>query len=424
MSRLTSFICLGFCLLLTSAAHAQHGKITGKVSDSQGGILPGATVVSENVDTGLGQTLVTNAAGEVTVPDLPDGTLTITATKTGYAANRVVQEIARKNANPSVAIGLLEGFVARGRVIDQDGKPVVGAQFELNPIRYGVVEPTDEAWAPNGSATTDAEGRFKVPDMPDVEMKYAVKGKGIQARTGTVAGSRGSIEIHVTRMDAQSVERLDVLRAEMTTAGARYGAATAASVRTNASIVAILGSIIPEPLAMPATVTGHPSTSAVTIAVFAKVSVVRMASAASARPFASSSAAAARMPPRIRGMGRRSPITPVDATNTCSGGTPIAFAARCAISLASRRPCSPMATFAMPLLTTTARACPSRMWARHSSTGAPTTEDVVKTPAALAGTSLAISARSSPVSFTPQWTPAARNPGTQTATGDFKARLV
>jgi hypothetical protein len=72
-----------------------------------------------------------------------------------------------------------------------------------------------------------------------------------------------------------------------------------------------------------------------------------------------------------------------------------------------------MATFEQPLFATIARARPPATRARDTSTGAPTTVERVKTPAAAAGTSLARRARSRfPLGLMPQATPAARKPGT------------
>jgi hypothetical protein len=61
-----------------------------------------------------------------------------------------------------------------------------------------------------------------------------------------------------------------------------------------------------------------------------------------------------------------------------------------------------MATLAMPLFTTTARARPDRTLSRLSSTGAPTTLERVKTPATDAGASLTKSARSGLLVLIPQ----------------------
>src|SRR5581483_7299226 len=76
-------------------------------------------------------------------------------------------------------------------------------------------------------------------------------------------------------------------------------------------------------------------------------------------------------------------------------------------------PCAPVAQFALPALTTTARMCPfdAARFFFDSVTGAATTRFCVKTAAAEAGTSLASRARSSaPVFFRPQAVAAKRKP--------------
>ena len=103
------------------------------------------------------------------------------------------------------------------------------------------------------------------------------------------------------------------------------------------------------------------------------------------------------------GIGSRGPITPVEATSTCSRGTSSAMAAVSTISQASARPPSPVQALARPELVTIARAVPERIWVRLTITGAATTELSVNTPAAEAGDSESTSARSAaPSAFMPQ----------------------
>ncbi len=71
-------------LLVTGVASAQTGKIGGKVTDSQGGVLPGATVVVRNVNTGLSLTQVTNAAGAYNFPSLDPGTYRVEVSLPGF----------------------------------------------------------------------------------------------------------------------------------------------------------------------------------------------------------------------------------------------------------------------------------------------------------------------------------------------------
>ena len=105
-------------------------------------------------------------------------------------------------------------------------------------------------------------------------------------------------------------------------------------------------------------------------------------------------------------------MTPVEATRTSCGSQPTASAVAVTISRAADRPASPVQAFAHLLLTTIARARPPdcASCARDTRTGAATARLVVKIPAALAGSSQASRARSSPAGLSPQATPAARKP--------------
>ena len=87
--------------------------------------------------------------------------------------------------------------------------------------------------------------------------------------------------------------------------------------------------------------------------------------------------------------GSTSPITPVEATNTCRGGHPTSLAAAAAVAAQASRPAWPVKTLALPAFTTTSRALPPLSAARHQSTGAPGHLLEVKTPATvLSGDSL------------------------------------
>ena len=95
-----------------------------------------------------------------------------------------------------------------------------------------------------------------------------------------------------------------------------------------------------------------------TAASFGRVSVVMMARAASAPPPADSSDAAAGRPIPNGARGSCTPMTPVDATSTSDAGQPTASPAMRAVSRAASKPGSPVAAFAFPEFTTTARAVP------------------------------------------------------------------
>src|SRR5262249_37604060 len=72
--------------LLTGPAFGQAvtGTILGTVTDSSGGVIPGATVTVTHNGTGRSRTAVTDSAGEVTVPSVPTGIYTVVAELAGF----------------------------------------------------------------------------------------------------------------------------------------------------------------------------------------------------------------------------------------------------------------------------------------------------------------------------------------------------
>ena len=160
----------------------------------------------------------------------------------------------------------------------------------------------------------------------------------------------------------------------------RKPGSTAASVKMKPSIVAMSGAIMPEPLMIPAIVTGLPSIVQVATAPLAKVSVVMIVAAASSQPHGAA-AKAASSPASARSIGSGTPITPVEATNTSEGWQPRCAAVRAAMASTAARPRLPVKALELPALTTSARAWPSTSASRHHSTSGEGQRDWVSTPA-------------------------------------------
>lgn len=59
------------------SAQTGRGTITGVVTDTSAGVLPGATVTVTNVETGVEYATVSNDRGLYTVPNLPPGTYSV-----------------------------------------------------------------------------------------------------------------------------------------------------------------------------------------------------------------------------------------------------------------------------------------------------------------------------------------------------------
>ncbi len=76
-----------FCLLfsgLTIFAQSDRGTITGTVSDPAGAVIPAAPVEAKSVDTGSVYPVATSSTGNYTIPALPPGIYSITATVAGF----------------------------------------------------------------------------------------------------------------------------------------------------------------------------------------------------------------------------------------------------------------------------------------------------------------------------------------------------
>ena len=147
--------------------------------------------------------------------------------------------------------------------------------------------------------------------------------------------------------------------------------ATAASVATKPSMVAMLGRIIPAPLAMPVMVTVLPPSCTWRLAALGTVSVVMMPSAAFSQFSAQASPSAAGRPAMMRSTGSGSMITPVENGKICSGDTLNSRANAIQVARALTSPGSPVPALALPVLITIARMpCPAARCSRHNCTGA------------------------------------------------------
>src|SRR5262245_60644861 len=88
MRRVSIGVILGVLLLLAAPLHAQQGtsSVAGKVTDEQGAILPGASIVLTNEESGVFREVTSSGEGTYVVSALPPGRYKIVAKLEGFRA--------------------------------------------------------------------------------------------------------------------------------------------------------------------------------------------------------------------------------------------------------------------------------------------------------------------------------------------------
>lgn len=84
MHRLSAVAALILIWSFPFAGQDPRGTIVGKVSDSTGAVIPGATVHAINADTGVAVSAATNGAGQYEIPYLVPGTYRVEADSSGF----------------------------------------------------------------------------------------------------------------------------------------------------------------------------------------------------------------------------------------------------------------------------------------------------------------------------------------------------
>src|SRR6266850_3825086 len=114
----TAFTVLIATLLTVAPARAQlsTAEINGRVSDSSGAVLPGATVTMTQTATGLTRSVVTDASGAWIMPNLPTGRYRLEVSLQGfrtYVQTGIVLQVgASPTINAVLAVGNLEETVS------------------------------------------------------------------------------------------------------------------------------------------------------------------------------------------------------------------------------------------------------------------------------------------------------------------------
>ncbi|MDE0892155.1 MAG: carboxypeptidase-like regulatory domain-containing protein, partial [Planctomycetota bacterium] len=147
------------------------GRISGRVVDPDGAPVAGARVRSAGGKAAIAlgawatRREETDENGEFSVGGLPSGGVGLVAKKDGYLDSGITpHQLGIGEEISGIVLSLSRGNSVEGTVSWPDGSPVVGANVELEFDRAALLgaDSINSARGADGSATTDAEGLFKI----------------------------------------------------------------------------------------------------------------------------------------------------------------------------------------------------------------------------------------------------------------------
>ena len=113
--KVTCFLLLlSFGVMLGTAwPQGAVGTLNGTIQDQTGAVVPGATVTATDISTGVATKTTTTSSGAYTLPYLPYGTYTITATAPGFQTSSRTNIILRVAQTLTVNVTLTVGQVTQ-----------------------------------------------------------------------------------------------------------------------------------------------------------------------------------------------------------------------------------------------------------------------------------------------------------------------
>jgi hypothetical protein len=128
-------------LLCGTAVRAQStAQINGTVTDSSGGVLPGATVVAIQTDTGFRREVVSDETGSYTMPNLPIGPYRLEVSLAGFRTYAQTGIVLQVNSNPVLPVTLQLGDLTETVAVEASAplvetrNPSIGAVIDNERI--------------------------------------------------------------------------------------------------------------------------------------------------------------------------------------------------------------------------------------------------------------------------------------------------
>src|SRR5690349_692635 len=115
---LSVFLFHGLCLTSSARAQLATAELNGRVTDSSGGVLPGATVTATQTATGLVRTAVTDANGAYLLSNLPIGPYKLEISLQGFRSYVQTGVVLQVGATPTINAVLEVGALEESITVD------------------------------------------------------------------------------------------------------------------------------------------------------------------------------------------------------------------------------------------------------------------------------------------------------------------
>ncbi|MGA3189072.1 MAG: carboxypeptidase regulatory-like domain-containing protein [Bryobacteraceae bacterium] len=159
----------GLILAASAAAQTpdQTGSITGVVTDAVSKLPVKKTLISAQPNGNFNgprlaaQSATTDAAGTFTLNNLPAGKYRLTFQHSDYPQSRFggqskMVEVKAGESTASVTVELMPGASVTGRVLDEDGDPLLNCNIQLHPAEH-----PEQGTAMTGSSPSNQNGEYR-----------------------------------------------------------------------------------------------------------------------------------------------------------------------------------------------------------------------------------------------------------------------
>ena len=142
---LSAVFLLAFVFIFPANAQVNTADITGRVTDQQGHVVPGATVTATKTDTGATRSVTTDDAGDYTITQLPPGKYNLSVEAKnfsrvlaqGFELNvgaKVTQNFELKPGEVTATVQVTAEGVAVDTTTSEIGQSITPAQFQNLPL--------------------------------------------------------------------------------------------------------------------------------------------------------------------------------------------------------------------------------------------------------------------------------------------------